>query len=456
MNTPAVPKRATVMGLGLFGGGLGVTTWLLDAGARVLVTDRRSERELESGLRALAPWLESGQLKVELGGHSARSFVDADVVIANAAIPVPWTNPFLLAARAAGIPVTTEIRWSIEQVAAVRTIGVTGSAGKSTTSAMIDAVLRATGRQALLGGNIGGSLLGDPAVARADWITLELSSAQLWWLSAEAAAWSGVPDLAWRPTIGVLTNLQANHVDWHGTLQHYVQAKSGIVPAEGRLLTCFAHDDPQSDALMALEAPSAWWRAPTPARESSPVSLSVPGAHMTQNAHLALAALRMVAVMDERPLRLPDALRALADFPGLPHRLQLVGTIDGVQCFNDSKSTTPAATLRALDAFPSRGRVHLIVGGYDKRISLESIAALAPELAGLYAVGQVQDQLTMHGGVPCGSVDGAVERALANARSGDILLLSPACASTDQFANFERRGERFVELVLAAGATPCR
>jgi UDP-N-acetylmuramoylalanine--D-glutamate ligase len=127
-----------------------------------------------------------------------------------------------------------------------------------------------------------------------------------------------------------------------------------------------------------------------------------------------------------------------------------------VACFNDSKSTTPAATLRALESFEDLGRVHLIAGGYDKRIDLSGIARLAGQLAGLYAIGQVQESLATDGGTCCGDLGTAVRMAFERARPGDSILLSPACASTDQYPNFEHRGEHFVRLVRTTVAAPSR
>ena len=136
--------------------------------------------------------------------------------------------------------------------------------------------------------------------------------------------------------------------------------------------------------------------------------------------------------------------------------VQRVGAWHGVAYFNDSKSTTPGATMRALEAFEDLGRVHLIAGGYDKHIDLSGIAGLAPRLAGLYAIGQVQEQLAASGGLCCGTMETAVHEALRRARPGDSILLSPACASLDQYPNFEHRGDHFVALVRTAAAAASR
>ncbi|MFM7798399.1 MAG: glutamate ligase domain-containing protein, partial [Planctomycetota bacterium] len=141
-------------------------------------------------------------------------------------------------------------------------------------------------------------------------------------------------------------------------------------------------------------------------------------------------------------------LARLGDFRSLPHRLEYVGTFGGLRCFNDSKSTTPDAALLAVGAFPDAARIHLIAGGYDKKVELGSIRDLAPRLAGLYAIGATARQLVAHANArDCGTLEHAVRAAADRARPGDVLLLSPACASWDQYANYERRGEEFSALV---------
>lgn len=458
MTQDLAGRRVTVMGLGLFGGGLGVARWLHAQGAHVRITDRRGADILAGALVALEPLRSSGRLEVECGQHTPEWFTQADLLVVNAAVPTPWSNPLLCSARKAGVPVTTEIRLSIEMLADRRTIGITGSAGKSTTSAMTLEALRASGRRAMIGGNYGGSLLGSADAAAAEWLVLELSSAQLWWLSDEAADWSGRPRLGWRPTIGALTNLAPNHVDWHGSVEHYLMSKGGIVPASGQVVTWFATDDPDAEraAAEAIGGDRVWWRTTPPAVAVDGLALAVPGAHMVQNARTALALLDCASAVDGHPVDRHAATSAISAFPGLPHRMQRVGDWNGVACFNDSKSTTPAATIRALEAFDDLSRVHLIAGGYDKHIDLSAIARLAPRLAGLYAVGQVEDQLVTSGGMRCGTLDAAVPAAFGRARPGDSILLSPACASLDQYPNFEHRGDHFVALVRTAATAPSR
>jgi UDP-N-acetylmuramoylalanine--D-glutamate ligase len=446
--------RVTVMGLGQFGGGLGVTQWLLSQGARVLLTDRDPAEKLAKPLAELAEPVGSGAVTLRLGGHDERDFADTDLVVANPAVPVPWENRYLRAARDAGTAVTTEIRLAVDGLDRERTVAVTGSAGKSSTSSMIALLLDGATRRARLAGNIGGSILGAERTA-GEWTVLELSSAMLWWLG-DGAAWAGLEP--WSARVSVLTNLAPNHVDWHGDLGHYYRSKGEIRRhrREGdAFVTLFDAEQPEAAAEAARVAGSAWWAgADVPMAEGLDALLgaidmpNVPGEHQRRNARLAVLAAE-AAIRAEGGV--PDRGRLLArlgDFRSLPHRLEFVGTFRGLRCFNDSKSTTPDAALLAVGAFPEPARIHLIAGGYDKKVELSSIRDLAPRLAGLYAIGATARQLVAHpNAAECGTLERAVRTAAERASPGDILLLSPACASWDQYANYERRGEEFSALV---------
>lgn len=431
-------KRVTVMGLGGFGGGVGVTRWLAARGAAVLVTDGKPADKLASSIAALEDLTRTGAVSLRLGEHRETDFTGADLIVVNPAVPTPWNNPYIQAAEAAGIPLTTEIGLAVGTLPRRdRVIAITGSVGKSTTSAMIHHALAGLGEHAIFGGNIGGSLLGRE-ISEEAWVILELSSFMLHWLARDRFA----------PHVAVVTNLSANHLDWHGTLDHYRDSKHNLL----------THQMPGDTAILGDASVADW---PTRAGvhrviikpEDGVLGLAVPGRHNAHNAAVAKAAIR-AALPHADPFAIDEALRT---FAGLSHRLQRVGDFKGVTCFNDSKSTTPESTLLALDAMREFGlaRVHLIAGGYDKGSDLSPVARMASELAGLYTVGQTGPSLDVASGgksVPSGTVEGAVAAAFLRAKPGDVLLLSPACASWGQFENFEKRGELFERLVRERGA----
>jgi UDP-N-acetylmuramoylalanine--D-glutamate ligase len=436
-------RRVTVMGLGRFGGGLGVTRWLAGRGARVLVTDLEPEDKLTASVAKLQDLVRSGSVSLRLGGHTTDDFARCDLVVANPAVPRPWDNPYLAAARAADIPITTEMELALRRLPdRRRTIGITGSAGKSTTSALIDHILRARGQSVLFGGNIGGSLIERTgSIDPQTWVVLELSSFMLHWLEA------------WSPRVAVATNIAPNHLDWHDTMDHYTASKQNILASQEygdtAILTRSTADWPTHEYVCRVIADES----------ALTHDLLIPGRHNRLNA--ACAAEAVLA------LRIPGidrdaASAAAATFRGLPHRLQLVAETAGVRYYNDSKSTTPEATLTAIDAFApdnhdhSRPHIHLIAGGYDKGSDLAPIAQASPRLAGLYTIGATGPTLAAAAAAhhpdlafDCATLDRALDLASSRTRPGDIILLSPGCASWDQFANYEERGDRFAALVRA-------
>ncbi len=433
-------KRVTVMGLGRFGGGLGAALWLARQGADVLVTDSAPEDKLGSAMEALGPLITSGRVRTRLGEHNVSDFTTADLVVANPAVPFPWENRFLRAAEAAGVAITTEIALAIERIpVGCRVITTTGTAGKSTTSALVHHILTGCGTDAILGGNLGGSLLdalSSGLVRPSTTLVIELSSFMLYWI--------GRIGVRLAPDAAIVTNINANHIDWHQTFDHYAKSKQILL----------ASQQPGATAILGSVVRD-WPIRPGVHRvvigDTSPriAGLSIPGRHNELNAAAALAAVRAV----HPHIAESQAIDAARTFKGLPHRLEFVTTARGVRCYNDSKSTTPDATLLAVEAFaenPGRSRVHLIVGGADKGSDLSPLARLAPTLAGLYTVGATGpaiDRASEGRSIPCATIDHAAAKAFERASPGDILLLSPGCASWDQFTNYEARGRRFIEHV---------
>jgi UDP-N-acetylmuramoylalanine--D-glutamate ligase len=484
-------KHVTVMGLGRFGGGVGVTRWLARAGAKVLLTDTLPADKLAQSLEQLRDL----EIKLRLGGHERADFCTADLVVVNPA--VRDDSPFLQAARAAGVPLTTEINLFVERCPA-RCVGVTGSVGKSTIAAMIGHLLQkatpgstgvplvnhgnigvppvdprgtavppvsgtglSTARRVWVGGNIGRSLLDDlPAMRPDDVVVLELSSFQL----------QRTPLVGWSPQIAVITNVTANHLDWHGSFPAYLEAKLNVV----------RYQDPARDAIVIADVPklmghfdqlsgdlAGLWRygldgddpvavaQTTAAIECDDrrlrwrdVRLGVPGRHNRLNAAAALTVAHLLGV------EASAAVAALATFEALPDRLQRVAVRDGVTYYNDSKSTTPEAAIIAMEAVPPP--LLIILGGYDKGSDLRSVAETAARKAKFAAgIGQTGrkliDMVQAAGGAGdlCGDLATAVAACRCRAEPGDTVLLSPACASWDQFDDYRARGQMFTRLVTA-------
>lgn len=493
--------RVTVMGLGRFGGGVGVSRFLAERGADVLVTDTLPAEDLASSVAQLADLEDQGKVSYRLGEHNVSDFTTCDMVVVNPAVKPG--DRFVRAAEAANIPVTSEVRLLVKHLPnRKRTIGITGSAGKSTTTAMVGHVLREVLAQkgvpthrsdtkgsgqkpcVWVGGNIGGSLLPFiDEIQPEDWVVLELSSFML----------EGLRQDEWSPHIAVITNLSPNHLDWHGSMEAYALAKRAILdfqePGDVGLVGKHVANAMTKAGVGQVDWDQDGSRVHTvsPGTRRLIFLLSVPGRHNQLNALLAYHVAEEVLYPSPRfmPIagtasdRYRQTMRtveaALETFRGLPHRLQHVGDIGEVKCYNDSKSTTPEAAMLAIDAFEP-GTVRLILGGYDKGSDLGQLARHAAEKCpGVYTIGQTgkviadgvdaasktsgveQARPVSCGGVTwpaegvvvdrSGTLDVAVKRAMADARPGDVLLLSPGCASWDQFANYEQRGERFVELV---------
>ncbi|MCC5822732.1 MAG: UDP-N-acetylmuramoyl-L-alanine--D-glutamate ligase [Phycisphaerales bacterium] len=435
-------RRVVVMGLGRFGGGVGVTRWLAERGADVLVTDKEPGERLEDSVAKIKDLVAGGRVQLRLGEHRVNDFTTADLVVVNPAVPKPWDDRFVRSAQAAGIELTTEIGLVAKLIGRERVVGVTGSAGKSTTCAMIDHALRSCGVDCVLGGNIGGSLLEQAGrIGKKTVVVLEVSSAMLYWLGIEE----------WSPRIAVVTNLEPNHLDWHGNESHYRESKQKILA-----------DQRAGDAAVLGEGVARWPVGAAVDRtivgaDEGVAGCLVPGAHNAWNARLAVVAARLaaqrIAGVSLDASRLEAAVRS---FPGLPHRLRLVHEAGGVRFYDDSKSTVPRACVLAVDALDHTlgpESVHLICGGYDKKVDLSAISGLGGRVQGLYTIGATGEAIAAGAGdraVRCGTLDVAVREAAARAKPGHAVLLSPGCASWDQFEHFEARGRAFEDFARRA------
>ncbi len=421
-------KRVTVAGLGRFGGTIAASRWLVEQGAHVMVTDMETRENLADSVKQLKDL----PITWRLGEHREEDFTKADLIVASPAIPT--TNAYLQAATKAGVPITTEIRLVVERCPAA-IIGVTGTKGKSTTTALLGKMLK-TRHTTWVGGNIGGSLLFDlPRMKQDDVVLLELSSYMLEHLGA----------LRWSPHVALVTMITADHLEWHGSFEKYLRAKANILCYQKPTDYAIMPEDDRPALTMADLSPGRLVMFGVKGRRRFEIAL--PGEHNQLNAQGAFAAAQVMGVTWD------DAQRAVRDFPGLPHRLQLVHQRDGVRYFNDSIATIPEAAVKGLDAFP-RGKVIQIVGGSDKHLDMSLMtAALADRAKAVLTIGRLGPELAKQirtAGAKvvheCGDLATALSRARQIATSGDVVLLSPGCASYDQFTNFQERGDMFARL----------
>ncbi|HPU84092.1 MAG TPA: UDP-N-acetylmuramoyl-L-alanine--D-glutamate ligase [Candidatus Latescibacteria bacterium] len=455
--------RVTVMGLGLFGGGVGAARFAVQQDAKVTVTDLRSAEQLTESLDAL----NGLPIRYVLGRHEEADFEGADIVIASPAVPVQ--SPFLARARDAGAHLTTEILLVAERCRG-NVIAVTGSNGKTTTTSLIGAILSIHDARTVTGGNLGKSLLETvDQIAPGTPVVLELSSFQLEWLGP----------VHWYPHVAVITNLTPNHLDRHGTFASYVEAKRQIVayqPAEAHAV--LNARDENVRALRSMTSARVHWfdsanalQDGTWLEEGNVVSsirgpvhyvmpaseVPLPGAHNLENVLAAVAATEIMGVP------VPAIRSAVSSFRPVEHRLELVRTVNGVRYFNDSIATTPESAICALRAFPEKTLL-LIAGGYDKKTPFDSLGAeIAKRAAALITVGATSDKIrkeAVRAGFPeerifpAGTLEKAVQTAFSFAQPGQAVSLSPACASYDQFRNFEERGRMFKRLVLELPENP--
>jgi UDP-N-acetylmuramoylalanine--D-glutamate ligase len=340
---------------------------------------------------------------------------------------VPSDAPPVAAARARGIPVISEIELGA-RLLSNPLIGVTGTNGKTTTTALLGAMLATAGWNVEVAGNIGRpltSLVG--TIDDEAWVVCELSSFQL----------EDVETL--RPRVAVLTNLEPDHLDRHGSFDLYAKAKLRAFERQGAADVAVV---PQGFGVVPGDAQ----RVEFAGDDELPAEPRIPGAHNRENAAAATAAARAIGV--------PHAAIAetLETFPGVEHRIEEIATIDGVLYVNDSKATNAAAAQRALASFRGR-RKHVILGGRGKAEPYEALAAAFEEGDRAYLIGEAAPEIAVAldaAGVTSIQSEtlgqGLADAALA-ASAGDVVLLSPACASFDQFTSFEHRGEEFRRLV---------
>ncbi len=344
----------------------------------------------------------------ELGNDRDPALLDGVELIVKSP-GVPREAPLVTEAGRRGIPIWSEVELGY-RLLEPRLVGVTGTNGKTTTAELLGAILEAP-----VAGNVGRALTDlDGEVDPGALVVCELSSFQL----------EDVHELACE--VAVLLNLEPDHLDRHGSFEAYRDAKLRIFERARTKVV------PRGSGLDGIEFA---------ADDPLPAEPLIRGAHNRENAAAATAAARALGILDEQ---IAEALRT---FPGVPHRLEAVAEIGGVRYVNDSKATNVAAALRALAAYEDEP-VHLILGGSRKGEDFGPLAAaLGPNVSSVHLIGETADELAVV--IPQAQRDGDLAGALEaiDAQPGDVVLLSPACASYDQFRDFEERGEEFRRLV---------
>lgn len=453
MDAKLTGKRVLVMGLGRFGGGVDAARYAAQAGANVVVTDKAREDQLQDSIRQLS---DLSGIEYRLGRHDPEDFATADVVIANPAIPPD--NEFLEIARRHGRTVTSQMGLFFQSCPAP-IIGITGANGKSTTTTLTAHLLEnarpRTSKPAYgkvwLSGNIGDRPLLTilDQVRPDDLVVLEISSFQIEQLAQVRKA----------PKVSLLTNLTPNHLDRYGAFEAYCTAKEGLFS-----LQILDENDPAVSIFNAEDPVARSWHEKyrsQPGRlcrqfsaddigSEMRAAYALPGRANLSNLAAAMAIARCFGVSDR-------SIRAcLSDFKALPHRLELVAQSNDVRWYNDSKATTPEGTMVALSAFDCPKI--LIAGGYDKHTPFHELGEkIAAGAKATILIGQtartIADAIRAapRSGQSvdirfAGSLAEAVELAHQLAAAGDVVLLSPACASYDMFENYQQRGRLFGEL----------
>jgi UDP-N-acetylmuramoylalanine--D-glutamate ligase len=420
-------KRYAVLGLAR--SGLATVQALHASGAHVTAWDRRpGPREAIADLALIADPLE-----IDLAGY--------DGVVLSPGVPLN-THPIAAKARDEGIPLIGDIELfalARPSLPPHKVVGITGTNGKSTTTALVHHILKSAGVPTEMGGNIGLPILGQEPLPKGGVYVLELSSYQIdltFSLDCEAAA---------------LTNITPDHLDRYAGFDAYAASKARLFAMQdARRFAVFGCADEPTRAIYAEQelrrGPGRAVCADLPALHDRQADwLGLKGPHNLQNAAIASAITAELGLPEE-------AIEAgLSTFRGLPHRMEVIGTFGGLIFVNDSKATNPASTAPALAAYP---RVHWIVGGLPKSDELDDCAPYFGHVAAAYTIGEAGPHFAdilspaMHV-ERCEMLCEAVRRAIAAARPGDVVLLSPACASFDQFKDYETRGDSFRQIVAS-------
>ena len=448
MANPFELRGKRVLVVGLARTGVATAQFCAAHGAKVLATDTRSESEIGEATKSLR----AAGVQLELGGHNEKTFLDQDLIVASPGVAAD--APLLQIARAKGVTIWSEIELA-DRFLKGRMIGITGSNGKTTTTSLIAHLLKTAGVPTILAGNIGTPLISQVEQSNDKTITVaELSSFQLELIDT------------FRADISVFLNLTPDHLDRHHTLEAYGAAKARIFENQTKSDRAVVNaDDPATRPYVPTKSQVFWFSRKqriaqgTFIRENEIVfrqdgkdevvlrleDIPLAGAHNVENVLAAVAAARLAGA------EAAEIARGVRSFTGVEHRLEFVAEIGGVRYYNDSKATNVDATLKALDAFP--GRILIVLGGKDKGsdytvlqkpLREKAILALLIGAASEKIEKQIAGSLAIE---RAGTIQRAVEIASHAARPGDVVLLAPACASFDQFENYEHRGRVFKDLV---------
>jgi UDP-N-acetylmuramoylalanine--D-glutamate ligase len=443
-------KNNKVLVVGLGKSGVASALFLNARGAHVTVSDTKTEDQLREEIPVL---LDHG-IAVETGGHGDRTFRDQNLIVVSPGVPVDAAP--LVQARAQGETVIGEVELAAQFLSGP-IVAITGSNGKTTTTTLVGEIIAAGGFSSAVGGNIG-----TPAISLVERVTpetvvvLEISSFQLETIQT------------FRPKVAVVLNITPDHLDRHRTFETYAVAKARIF--ENQTAADFSvlnADDPTCVQMVQKTQAQVFWFSRTKEVSSGAYvndgrvlfrdqkrqhqimlvsEIPLKGSHNLEN---VLAGVCVGMLMGCQPEQIRSAVRT---FKAVEHRLEYVATVRGVQYFNDSKATNVDATIKALESFPAN--IHLILGGKDKGSDYSVLNDLIRQrVKKVYTIGaaatKIESQIAGAEIVHADSLDTAVKRAAASATNGDIVLLAPACASFDQFSNYEHRGRVFKEIVHA-------
>lgn len=450
-------KRVLLMGLGLNRGGLETAKWLVKRGADLTVTDLKTEDQLAPTLAEL----EKYDIKYVLGRHRKADFISADLVVKGQGIPSG--NEYLAAARKAGVPVETDISIFFRLCRAKRIIGITGTKGKSTATAITGEIFKETDPRAAVGGNIGISPIAFLDKVRPETpVVLELSS---WQLEGLSIAKRG-------PDVAAVTNIYRDHLNYYGTMPRYIAAKKEIVrhqdesgtavlnlddpvvrkfggAAKGRVLWFSRKKNPRPKSLEGIFIENGILVSHIGGKREEVLPLAkmrLKGDHNVLNAALAVC-IALACKVDRRAIK-----KVLREFSGVPHRMESLGKTGGLEFINDTAATIPDAAISAIRALGKKGRIVLLGGGMDKKLEFSKFAEEIKANCRFVVLfsGTGTDKLTRElkkigyfdFGIAC-SMKEAFAAAVEFARKGDKVLLSPGCASFGLFANEFDRGDQF-------------